>query len=209
MIKVAVFDFDGVLADSKRLYIETIQGSLLKNYFVFPKTRISKSLGPKIEVTLQNIHKFDPKIVSKIKRRINTWVAKKTKSLKICPYVKPTLEDLRSKKIKIILLTNSARKYTSLFLKRNKAYKFFDKTFCAEDFDIKEEAIEKIAKEFKVKKKEIVYVADRIADIDIAKRAKCNVVIVRACSWDRKTLRDRKEKFIIKNLSKLKNVISI
>ncbi|UZE93931.1 MAG: HAD-IA family hydrolase [Candidatus Pacearchaeota archaeon] len=205
--KLIIFDLDGTLVDSKKLYIETIHGSLLKNYLIFPKSHIAKSLGPKVEFTLKNIAKFDPKIVDKLKKEINEWIVKETKKLKLCPYVKQTLKRLKKEKVKIVLLTNSARKYTTLFLKRNKLDKFFNRIFCAENFKTKKEAIRYIAKKYKVKKKEIIYVADKKSDVKTARKVGCKIIIVLACSWDKAIFKKRKQKFIIKDLTCLKNAI--
>lgn len=205
-MKLIVFDLDGTIVDSKKLYVDIVHGSLLKFCYVYPKSHIVKSLGPKIEESLNNIGKFAPKIKAKLKKEINDWIAKETKTLKLCPHVKQALKELK-KENKIVLLTNSARKYTNTFLKQNKINKYFDKLLCAENFRTKESAIRRLARQYKIKKKEIIYVADTKKDIKIAKKAGCRIIIVLACSWYRSQFKNSKQKFIIKDLSKLKNAI--
>lgn len=209
MTKLIIFDLDGTLVDSKKLYVDIIRDSLLKLRYIYPRSHIVKSLGPKIEGTLTNIGKFNPKIKAKLKKEINEWIAKKTKHLKLCPYAKQTLKKLKKEKNKIMLLTNSAKKFANLFLKKNKIDKFFDMIICAENFKTKEQVIKQITKKYKIKIKDIIYIADTEKDIKIAKKAGCKIIIVLKCSWD-KTLfrkRKRKPKFIIKDLSKLKKII--
>lgn len=209
-MKLIVFDFDGTIVDSKKLYVDVIHGSLLKFCYIYPKSHIAKKLGPKVEETLSNIGKFNPKIKAKLKKDINDWVTKKVRHIKLCPYVKQTLKELKKKKkekIKIAILTNSVRKYTIAFLKKNNIDKFFDKLICAENFATKENAIKKLAKRYKIKIKDIVYIADTKKDIKVAKKVGCKIIIVLACSWYKSQFKNRKQKFIIKDLSKLKNVI--
>jgi len=202
---ILVFDFDGTIADSKSLYVSTIQKSLSKHSFVYPKSRIIKALGPKLEITLKNIHDFDEKTLSILKRDINSSITKKAKSLKLCPYAKKELGELK-KKYRIIILTNSAKKFILAFLKHNKMTKYFDKLFCGENFIDKEEALREITKKYKTKISDVVYIADKISDVKIAKKAGCRIIIVLACSWDKK--RFRKEKYAVSSMKQLEAALS-
>ncbi len=207
--KLVVFDLDGTLVDSNELYIDTIHNHLVMNYFMFTKGHVARALGPKIEETLKNLGKFDKKTVKKLKKDINEFVARESSKLKLCPNVHKALKELKLKKIKIVLLTNSASKYTRLLLRKNKLLKYFNEVITAENFDNKPQAIKKLAKKYRLKIKEIVYVGDRVKDIKVAKKAGCKIIIALACSWDKKKFKNGKKKFIIKNLGELKNAISI
>jgi phosphoglycolate phosphatase-like HAD superfamily hydrolase len=127
-MKILVFDFDGTIADSKKLYISMIYSSLLEHSLIYPKSHITRALGPKLEATLKRINHFSPDLLQKLKKNINSDIAKKAKSLKLCPYAKETLEKLHEKN-KIILLTNSAGRFAKQVLKHNKILKYFDKLF--------------------------------------------------------------------------------
>lgn len=205
--KIIVFDLDGTIVDSKKLYINTIHHNLVMNYFIFTKGHVARALGPKLEDTLQKLRRFDPKTLKRLKKDINEYVARESSKLKLCPKVKEVLKYLRSRKFKIVLLTNSARKYTLLLLKKNNLLRFFDKVIAAENFNKKSEVIKKIARKYKVKTNEIVYIADKIKDIKIAKQAHCRIIITLACSWDKTKFRNKKANYIIKNLGELKNVV--
>ena len=216
MRKIIIFDFDGTIADSKKLYVDTIHHSLLehcflvrnqqisehpknaKHFFGYPKSGVTKALGPKLEATLKNLNKFSPELMKKLKMQINSDITKKAKSLKLCPYAKEALEKLKQKGWKIMLLTNSAGKFISAFLKHNEIEKYFDRLFYAENFSSKESAIRQIAKRYNAKISDVRYVADKLSDVKIAKNVGCRVIISLACSWDKNRL--RKSRFAVKNL---------
>ena len=182
---VLVFDFDGTIADSKKVYIETIHHSLLEHSFIFPKGHVARALGPKLEQTLLNLKKFSPRTLKSLKDQINKDVTKKARKLKLCAHAKDTLKRLKQEGYRIILLTNSARRFIITFLKHNKMMNYFDKLYYAENFRTKEEAIRKIAKNYNTKVKDVTYIADKIKDVKIARNAGCRIIIVLACSWDK------------------------
>ena len=122
-------------------------------------------------------------------------------------YAKIGIEQLK-RKYKIVLLTNSIKRFAEKILKKNRLGEFFDRFMFAEDFTTKEDAFRKISKMFKVKMNEILYIADKINDIKIAKRIGCNYAISLACSWDRNLFRKR-GKFVINNLEELAEVAGL
>jgi phosphoglycolate phosphatase len=201
MKKVIAFDFDGTIADSKKLYIETIRNSLIKHSFIYPKGHIAKALGPKLEETLRNLDRFSPEMLQKLKKDINDDVTKEAKKLRACPGAKETLKKLQEHGSKIVLLTNSAGRFAIAFLRKNNMLKYFDNLFYAENFGKKEDALKAIAKRYNTKTRDITYVADKKADVKIAKNAGCRIIVPLACSWDKKMFHG--EKYTIKSLKDL------
>jgi len=195
MIKLLVFDFDGTIADSKKLYINSIYNSARKYGYHLSKAFIEKNLGPKLDASL-----FNMKIkrnAEKIAKEVNSYVAEKAKTLKLCPYVRQTLEKIRKKRLKTVLMTNSTRKFISAFMKKYPIRKYFNKILGAEEFLIKEEAFKKLFRQYNVKPKEVVYIADKIKDVKIAKSLKIHVLIVLACSWDKNKFKN--EPYLVKD----------
>jgi len=202
MKKFVVFDFDGVIADSKDLYTDTIYNSLIEHSLIYPKGRIARALGPKLDITLKNINHFSKNNIKVLKNGINSNIVRRAKSLKLCPYAKQTLKRLKKQKCTLVILTNSSKKFLFAFLKYNKIMKYFDKFFYAENFSDKPSKIKELAKKYKINVKNIIYVADRTKDVKIARKAGCKIIIVLACSWDKNEFHG--EKYTIKSLKDIR-----
>ena len=205
MKKILVFDFDGTIADSKRLYINMIYSSLLEHSLIYPKSHITRALGPKLEITLNNINKFSPKLLQKLKKKINSDITKKAKSLKLCPYANETLKRLHENN-KIFLLTNSSGKFVRQVLRYNKILRYFSRLYYAENFSSKEQAIKSIAGKYKTKIKDVIYIADKVSDVKIARNVGCRIIISLACSWDKNKLKGKN--YTISSLNQLADALS-
>ena len=195
MIKLLVFDFDGTIADSKKLYISSIYHSARKYGYHLSNAFIEKNLGPKLDASL-----FNMKIkrnAEKIAAEVNSFVTKKAKTLKLCPYVIETLKKIRKKRIKTVLITNSTRPFIRAFMKKYPIRKYFNTILGAEDFLFKEEAFRKLFRQYHVKPKEAVYIADKVKDAKIAKSLNTHILIVLACSWDKKKFKN--EPYLVKD----------
>lgn len=206
MKKVIVFDLDGTLIDSKKLYVETIHDSLIEHYFTFPKSRVSRALGPKLEITLRNIGRFQPDILRELKQNINKEVSHNAFHVKLCLGAKSALNKLNKQRYTIILLTNSAASFAVNVLKTHKIRKYFRKLFYAENFSSKEDALKKISEKYKVKISDIVYVGDRKMDVKVARNVGCRIIVPLDCSWDRKKFHG--EKYTISSLKMLEAALS-
>lgn len=203
--KILVFDFDGTIADSKKLYVDIIHDSLAKASYIYPRSHIVRAMGPKLEGTLLNIQKFDRKTLKKLSKEINDFVIVEAESLKVCVHVKSELRKLhRSGKYKIILLTNSVRAFSIAFLKKNKMLNDFDLILGSEDFMDKPRELKLLAKKYKVGIKDVVYIGDRIMDYKIAKQVGARIVLPHVCSWDKSKIMNKKySKVRIENLGKI------
>lgn len=207
--RVLVFDFDGTIADSKKLYTDIIHDSLAKASFIYPRSHIVRAMGPKLEGTLLNLQKFDRKTLRKLSREINNFVIDKAESLKVCAHVKSELRKLhRSGKYKIVLLTNSVRAFSIAFLKKNKMLNDFDLILGSEDFMDKPRELRLLAKKFKVKMEDVIYIGDREMDYKIAKSVGAKIILPHVCSWDKSLIMNKKySKVRIENLGKIEKLI--
>jgi len=197
MTKIAVFDFDGTIADTKKLYYYIIHKAINSRGYNLSLSHVEKNLGPKLEITLRDL-KVAEKDINPIRNEVHAYAVTKVNSLKTCPYTAQTLARLKKQKVKIILMTNSIRKFVLGFLNKNKLAKYFDALLCAEDFKEKPEAFRKIFKKYNVKPQDVLYVADKTWDVRIARQVGCGIAIVLARSWDKS--RFGKESYVFKDL---------
>jgi len=192
---ILIFDFDGTLADSKKLYIDVIHLFLLKHDYNLSKENVSKGIGPRLDITLGNlgVSNKDAEILTK---EINSAITKKALSIKLCPYVRETLSEL-SKNNTIILMTNSAKPFILRILKKYALLKSFSELLCAR-FRKKEQGFYYVFKKYKTLPKNVAYIADKVEDVKIARKVGCRIIITLACSWDKIKLKNKK--FAVNNL---------
>ena len=182
MIKLLVFDLDGTIVDSKAFWKTAVYKILRKNGYAFSKEKIEKEIGQKR--LLATLKELKVKEAERIKREINQYTDSKACTLKPCPNI-GEIKRLRLR-YATCLLTNSTRLYTTNILK--KLGLELDFILGAEDVVNKIEGLKLIAKNFKVKPHEILYIADMFRDIEVARKFGCQVVLLRICSWDKKKL---------------------
>ena len=169
MIKLVVFDLDGVLIDSKKAYVDVIYNVLKKNKFKFTKRNIEKALGAKMIHTLKNLQNFSFLDIRRISNKVHEAITEKVVNMKICPHVKTAVKALKKEKVKIALLTNSRNKYANAFLKKHKISRYFDLVLGGDQFRDKKDVFKRIYRELKVKQHEVLYVGDRTGDVSIAR----------------------------------------
>jgi phosphoglycolate phosphatase-like HAD superfamily hydrolase len=199
-MKLIVFDFDGVIVDSKRLWASAVYRALKKRGYKFSEGYISERLREKLKISLG---KLKVKVTKDIIDDVHDDVTKHIGTIHLCRDIKHIKEIKKS--AKTVILTNSLRYFIMKALGSKKSY--FNPILCAEDFGTKEDAIKSLMKKFKAGKNETFYVGDMTIDPVIAKKAGCKSIIVLAHSWDKDFWKGKKYNFIIKNLSELKNAI--
>jgi phosphoglycolate phosphatase-like HAD superfamily hydrolase len=201
-MKLAVFDFDGVIVDSKNLWVSAVHRETKKRGYKFHKKYISERMGHKLKITLGRLGvKPNRSMID----GIHDDVTKNIRTIHLCRDIKQ-VEKIK-RKAKTAILTNSPRYFIEKALGSRK--KYFDRILCSEDFDTKENAIAMLMKKFNAGKKETVYVGDMRIDRGIAKKAGCRSIIVLAHSWDKEFWEKRKYKFVIGSLKELENAAGI
>jgi len=205
-IKAFVFDLDGTLIDSKRVYYTLFQEVLKENGINFKKRQVWKELNGQRakKVFLKILKKNKKKKISDLLKELREKEYKEgIKIVKPIKNAKEVLEFFR-KRFKVYLITNSDKKFTFLILKKF-GFKF-EKAFTNEDFEDKSEVIRRIAKILKIKTKNIVYVGDTVLDIKVARKAKCKVAIVP--NWSPKYLvKKEKPDYLFDSLKELKELV--
>lgn len=195
-----IFDFDGTLANSKKLYVYAIHKFLSKHNISASNKKIEKSLGPRLDIL---INKFcsNKKDSLAIQKEINSFITKKALLIKPAPYAKETLKRLSKEHI-LVLVTNSVESFIARFLKKYSLRKYFKNIYCAK-FRKKEQGFRYIFRKHKVKAENSFYVADLKDDVKIAKKAGCKIKIILLKSWHIRKF-SGKEKYAVKSLKELR-----
>lgn len=199
-----IFDFDGTVVDSKTAYYNSITKHLIP--FGFGKKRITEGINLGLSLW-DTLGKFVPSILRRwwIRREIMKDAIKEARTIRKCRD-SGHIKDINVRKI---LVSNSLSEFVIPILKHFKMIRVFDGIYCADNFDNKTNFIIDYLKKNKIKPKECFYVGDRIADVALAKKVKCNSIIVCGkCSWNsKKEIMKAKPDFIVPDLILVKKIV--
>ena len=205
MIKAIFFDFDMTLVNSKPIAHASYRALLNykklkpteKGFDAYIGRRVSES------VALLAKNEKEKKRLIKIFLKIHE---SKIKNLKV--YGKELLKYLKSKKIKVIIISNNAREVIRKVCKTHKLH--FDMIIADENMlegEEKHQAITRTLKKLKLGKNEIFYVGDHINDINEARKAKIKIISVATGVFSKKDLSRHNPDFIISDLNQIKGII--
>jgi pyrophosphatase PpaX len=207
MIKGIVFDFDGTIVDSTNMVFKVLNDALKKRSLptieiellgrmsglpvgdiVNTKTYISESTAKEIEKDV-----FD------------AYTVFCRTSCQLLPQVENTLKTLKSKQIKIGLLTATPSKSLKAVAEKFSLNDYFDIILAKGDAKNKPnpEGLEKIITEFGIEKDECLYVGDSPIDILTGKAAGIKTIAVTTGLATIQQLKEAKPDNIIPNLDKL------
>lgn len=180
-----IFDLDGVLIDSKQMYLSLFQKVLAEQGFSYSEKELLPHFGPKTrEVLLQLIpvkSKGREKKLNQAEKAIDCLClsSESLQQLILRPGVKEILQKLTSKMKKTALITNSNRVFVKAVLKRFGIESFWNKIIAADDgFKNKEEGILSLIKHFNISLSKTVYIGDMVRDIEIARKVGCKIISI-------------------------------
>jgi len=207
MIKGVVFDFDGTVVDSMKMIFDVLNASLKK-----------KNL-PTIELELLGRMAGLPLIdIISAKTKVSVAVAKEVEvdvfeaytsfcrlSCQLLPHVESTLKTLKSKKIKLGLLTTTPTKPLKSVAEKFCLNGYFDIMLAKEDAKNKPdpEGLERIIKKFRIRKDECIFVGDSPIDILTGKAAGVKTIAVTTGIASIQQLKEANPDSVIADLGKL------
>lgn len=212
-ISVLLFDFDGVLVDSKELYVQVIW-SALKTFGRYHRKDVESQLIPSISGTLSKFLKKKEDLAQAVSI-VNEIILHEEhlRSLKPCDGVPGIPKMLSSQgSYNMGLLTNSYRTFLERGLARLGLEDCFDRTIAADDgFESKQEGCMSLIKNFKSGESTTLYIGDTNHDIKIARDVGCRVAIVLGpCSWmwsRRESVERSSPDYILPSLKALPNLL--
>lgn len=204
MIKLIVFDFDGTLVDTKEIIFKIIKDTFNEFNYQITFPLIREHFGNR---TLQELLKHlgvKKEDINSIIHHSNTQTLNSYKKVKQAD----SLFALKKLKQKKIIVSSNISTFINEVLE-NLNITFFDKIYGADDFETKEEQIQKIMKKENLSPNEVIYLGDRPIDVDVARNVGCvSVIISHKASWSaRKEIVAKHPDFIIKNFFELEKIL--
>ena len=198
-IKLIIFDFDGVLIDSKVNMEIAWESVKKKTKSIIKFNQYFNNIGLPFNKILKKIS-FD-KDFQLAKKVYDDASIKNINKIKLFPKVKQFLK-AASKKYILVLITSKSKDRTKKILKKLKLD--FNHVFCPEDkFNSKPnpKVINYLKKKYNFKTKELVVVGDSLTDKKLAQNAKVKFIFARYGYYKLNS------KYTIKNIQELSKFI--
>jgi phosphoglycolate phosphatase-like HAD superfamily hydrolase len=200
MFRLLVFDFDGTLADTEKLYVGITCQALKKCGYYKTKKQIRALAGPPLKEVLHCIG-VEERDIGKITATVNNSVIERAGIIKLCVAAE-TIKKL-SEKRRLAIVSNSHIELIERFLEKQELRKYFSAVCGCQHFKrSKSEAVKMLAKRYGANPEETLYIADRAEDVDVAREAGCKSLIVRnKYSWGSgKDVTRKHPDFLVKSL---------
>jgi len=207
MIRGIVFDFDGTIVDSMQMVFSALNDALKKrNLPTIEIELLGRMAGlPVIDIISSKAHITEAAAKEVEKDVFKTYTSFCRTSCQLLPHVESTLKTLKSKKIKLGLFTTTPTKPLMAVEKKFSLKDYFDIMIAKEDAENKPspEGLNKIVKEFGIRKDECLYVGDSPIDILTGKAAGIKAIAVTTGIATLQQLKETNPDGIISDLEKL------
>jgi len=207
MIKGIVFDFDGTIVDSMNMVFNALNDALKKKSLPTIEIELLGRMAglPLIDIIGAKAHISESAAKEVEKDVFEAYTAFCRTSCQLLPNVESTLKILKSKQIKIGLLTTTPSKPLKEVAKKFSLNDYFDIMIAKEDAKNKPkpDGLNKIITKFGIKKDECIYVGDSPIDILTGKAAGIKTIAVTTGIATIEQLKEAKPDDIIPNLKKL------
>ncbi len=202
-VKMIVFDFDGTLADTRELFLRIISRHLAKFNISMTKNLII-SFGNAPLVDFISASGLQRDFVRSVSASINSDFLSEYEKIKPCRGLK-SLSEINLKKV---IVSNNITPFIEKTLEYLRA-DFFEEVYGADKFTNKINAIKNLCKKYRVLPNEVVYVADKVIDVRIAREVGCyGVIVSNKTSWSTHSeIVEEKPDYMISSLGKLARVI--
>ncbi len=209
MIKLVIFDLDGTLVNAYQAIINSVNFTLRKlGYPTQSGRKILKAVGWGDKSLIGAfVKEQDIEKALVIYRRHHKGSL--TRSSRLLPFVKSTLEYLKRSGFKLAIASNRPTEFTNLILRRLKIKKYFAYCLCADKLTQGKpdpEILLKVIEKLNVSKEEALYVGDMAIDALAGNNAGIKTVIVRGGLSTLKEIKAVRPYRIIETIAYLKNI---
>lgn len=213
MIKVAIFDFDGTLADTLPYYLKSYHTALKKIGFSFPDREVAKRcFGKKEEIICTSLGV--PEKTTEFRQLYFDAVKESFKEAKLFKGTVNVLAGLREKNIKIVIVTYAYRWYIDSMISQFKLNNLIDLVISNDDIKNPKpdpEAIFKTCNVLSVSPYECLVIGDSGSDMKMASAAGSKSALIHPVSYDLfynlEELKKTNPNFIIQNISELREIL--
>lgn len=215
-VKLIIFDMEGVLINSKNMYLKSSEKVLEKLNIKSDREKIEKSMwmkaidfyGKQIPENLPNREELIKKAIE-----IDDEIIKSNEFKNMVELIPTTFEGLKylkEKNINMAIVTNSRRWIAERDLKKFKITNYITEIMTgSDDMPSKpnpDQLIE-LMKRFNSSKEETLYVGDSPNDIKTGKNAKVKTIGIYSGWYSKEDLEKEKPDYLIKDISEIKEVL--
>jgi len=212
MIECVVFDFDGTLVDSMKMIYETLNDALGKRGLpTIELGLLGRMAGRPISDIIRVKVDVSESAVEAIEKDVfRAYVRFCITSCQLLPNVEKTLKILRSRRVKLGLLTTTPRKPLEIVANKLALTCYFDIMLAKEDARNKPDpdGLERIIRTFGINKDECLYVGDSPIDVLTGKAAGVKTIAVTTGVTTIEQLKETKPDIIITDLEQLLTYIN-
>ncbi len=207
-----IFDFDGVLIDSRKSWIHAFKETIKLFGKSYTDEEIASHFGPKTIVVLRELIGESEEEIQKAKEQIDK-ILKKDGTLalsRVDPEANEILKYLREQNHYVALVTNGDRAFIDACFEKGLFEKTtFDKIITADSpFENKAEAIDNMISNANCSPLETYYIGDKADDVEVAKKVGCKSIILSKYEWEsEEKIKEKSPDYIIHNLRELKGII--
>jgi beta-phosphoglucomutase len=215
MFEAVIFDWDGTLADTRKVVVASFQKALRETGCNISDEFIERRIGIGAAVTFREIMRaaqmqFDEALISRLlERKVQTEI-ELTSEVKLFPGAHALLEALQGK-VKLGLASMNNRRVIAHLLSALKLESFFYAVLTAEDISRSKpnpEIFLKCAAQLKSAPKQCVVIEDSIFGVKAAKAAGMGCVAVLTGVYGEAELAEAKPNLIVKSLREKSRILS-
>jgi phosphoglycolate phosphatase len=186
--RCAAFDLDGVIADSKRMYIRALAHAMGQAGVPADEEEIAAKITPDVAVWVHAMRQqYGEATTRQVARDARRFISEEGwKLVGPCPGIEPLLDFLKSGHWRTALVTNAPGTYAAKVLDRFGLAAYFEVVIsCPERKMSKREGLLHLLGEGGLGPEDMIYIGDTAVDVVHARGAGVGVVVIfNEFSWD-------------------------